>query len=116
MSPGMSGIVGILCLGFRGTRKGVRPGSFAGSHLMDAACNELVEAHEGGRCEAGRKRVVFRGREVFCPTIQELLPGPLSKGHICLGHKGRGGYVRAEWGGHLESQWKAGEAFSVGDR
>ena len=88
---------------------------FAGSHLMDAACDEFVEAHEGVRGKAMRVGVIVSGREVFRPSVQQLLPGSSPEGRVCLCHQGGGAYVRAGLGGHFDSKREAGEAFSIGD-
>ena len=75
--------------------------ALTGSHLMDAACNELVQAHEGVGGEAGWVGIVLRGREICSPSFQEFLLDSPSEGRICSGNQGGGGYVCARRGGNI---------------
>lgn len=59
--------------------------TLAGSHLVKAAGDELIMAHEEVRGEAGRVGVVVWGREIFSPSVRELQLRPSSEGRVCSG-------------------------------
>ena len=43
--------------------------TFSQPHLMDPACNKLVQAHERVRGESQRVGVVGGGGQIFCPSV-----------------------------------------------
>ena len=75
-----------------------------GPYLVDASCGELDETHEGLWRELRREVVVCVGGEVFCPSFEESLSGPITGGNICPGHKGGRRYVFTRGGRGLEDE------------
>ena len=90
--------------------------AFTGSHLVYAACNELIETHEGVGGVSRRIGVILSGGEVFGPSIQERLSGSSPEGRVGLGHQGGGGYVGAGRSRGFENEGEAGKTLFEGDR
>lgn len=64
--------------------------AFSHCHLVYAAGNKLVKAHEGVGGEAWQMVVVWRGGEVFFTLFQDSLSGLLPEGHVGSGQEGSG--------------------------
>ena len=88
--------------------------AFACSHLVDMACDKLVEAHEGGWGDAGWVEVGYQGWEILGPSLQKSQLGALSERSVLSGHQGRRGYVRARGGGRFEDERETGQPLREG--
>ena len=87
----------------------------AGTHLMKASCNELVQAHKGVGVEAAGVRVVVGGGVEGVPFTHHEELGANLQGLVGVRHKEGGGDILAGRGWYLQHEGEAGEAFAQWD-